>query len=177
MPNDCNSKKHIILTGFMGSGKTTLGLLLAQKYGRSFFDLDSELEAVLNCSIQEYFKLEGERMFRKVETQQLKKILTFPPAVIALGGGTPCYHENMELIKKHSKSIYLKLSSAKLFDRLVHCREKRPLISDCDEASLMKFIHDSLGKRKRYYEMSDLVFSNDETLSEATLERLHALLH
>lgn len=161
----------------MGSGKTTLGPLIARKYGMCFFDLDKELESVLNCSIQEYFKLESEQMFRLFETKQLKRILALPPAVIALGGGTPCYNKNMELIKQHSKSIYLKLSSDQLFHRLLHHKEKRPLISDLDEKSLREYIQENLEKRSKYYKMADVVFINDQTLTKATLDRLCALLH
>lgn len=142
---------RITLIGFMGSGKTTAGESLAAKLGYTFVDLDQAVEAVERKTITTIFEESGEEHFRKTEHEMLKALLEKDNCVIATGGGTPCFNDNMLLINQKSISVYLKLSADSLFDRLVNEREHRPLIKTLNEKELKQFILDKLLLREPYY--------------------------
>ncbi|HIF14924.1 MAG TPA: shikimate kinase, partial [Bacteroidetes bacterium] len=94
------------ILGFMGSGKTTIGKQLAKKLNYNFIDLDQYIEKALNTSVSSIFSDKGEPYFRDIETSYLKKALELKNSVISLGGGTPCFNNNMDIINVHSKSIF-----------------------------------------------------------------------
>src|SRR5690606_7293016 len=119
----------ITLLGYMGSGKSTMGNQLATDLGFDFIDLDQYIESKENTNISGLFKNLGEIKFRKIEHERLKEVLNLPKnTVIALGGGTPVYYNNMDLINEHSHSVYLRLSPVQLFERLKNDKANRPLI-------------------------------------------------
>ena len=142
----------------MGCGKSHIGKKLATKTGAQFVDLDTEIERKENQSISEIFKNKGEIYFRKSETQVLKRLLEQQKSfVLALGGGTPCYGQNLELIKSGDcQSFYLKLSVKSLTQRLWEEKGKRPLINTIKtERKLEEFIQKHLFERRFYYMQSD----------------------
>jgi shikimate kinase len=142
----------ITLIGFMGCGKTTVGEALAKSLGYQFIDLDKIIESVTSSSIAEIFKIEGEEYFRKQEQEALKvALLNNNNCIIATGGGTPCFFDNMETINKNSVSVYLKMSTDGLFDRLKSERSHRPLIKDLKDKELKQFISELLLKREPHY--------------------------
>lgn len=154
--NDKN--KHIILLGFMGCGKSTIGdLLVSSLPAYSFVDLDTVIETKEKSSISKIFATKGESHFRRLESIHLKNLIsnTNKKYIISLGGGTPCYFGNMELVKDHI-SIYLKVGVERLVHRLSIEAENRPLIADLAKPELRHFIKSSLYYRKTFYEKASI---------------------
>lgn len=164
----------IILMGYMGSGKSTVGLQLAKIIDYIFVDLDAYIEAKENTSIPELFKSKGEIYFRNIETKYLKALLdSNEPSVIALGGGTPCYGTNLELILDANdvKSVYLKLSILSLVKRLELEKNKRPLISHLKtQEDLTEFIGKHLFERSPYYSQANEIINIDEKSVDEVVE-------
>lgn len=160
----------IFLLGYMGSGKSYLGKLLAEKLKYDFIDMDKEIEKNEQSTISEIFQQKGEIYFRKIEKRTLEQLTRREDsAVISLGGGTPCYGNNMELVKEtnHSASFYLKLSIANLADRLEKEKEHRPMISHLkDREKLVEFIGKHLFERSFYYNQSDHIIQCDSKSPE-----------
>ena len=120
--------KHIILIGFMGSGKSTMGRLIANKFQYAFVDTDHYIEKKEGRKISEIFTDDGEEYFRNLETEVLKELLdSEEKKVLALGGGTPLRAENRELLKKNGNVIFLKVTSEDAYQRLKDDSE-RPLL-------------------------------------------------
>ncbi len=144
--------RHIVLIGFMGSGKTTIGKHLAYLTKRPFIDLDSVIEKRENMKINDIFALKGEDYFRQIEAISLKMILKdSPPAIIATGGGTPCFFDNMQKILNNGKAIYLKVGVFALFQRLKHAHD-RPILHYKAGRTLWLFIKEKMKERKKYYQ-------------------------
>lgn len=143
----------IVLLGYMASGKSTIGKQLAAQLNSRFLDLDSVIENRTQQTIPELFDKKGEIHFRKEEHFALKSVLEEDDDfVLALGGGTPCYGNNMELIlEKATQSIYLQLSIPALVGRLLHEKDSRPLVQHLDEADLPEFVGKHLFERRNYY--------------------------
>ena len=167
---------NLILIGYMGSGKSTLGKKLAKTLNYPFIDLDDYIEEKEEMSISELFEVRGEIYFRKIEHAYLKDILEFQnDVVLALGGGTPCYANNMELINndKTSTSVYFKAGIKELVGRLKHERAKRPLLNrfNTDE-ELAEFIGKHLFERTVYYNQADIVVNVDRKTQFAILDEV-----
>ena len=158
---------RIFLIGYMGAGKTTLGTLLAEELGVDFVDLDLFIEARYQKTIGQIFEEDGEDGFRKIESAVLKEVGTFEGIVISVGGGTPCFYDNMEFMNEAGRTIYLKTSSKVLADRLNTCKSKRPLIKDKSEEELLDFVAQSLKTREPFYLKSAHVFETETLLSDA----------
>ena len=153
---------QIILLGYMGSGKSSVGKKLAKKLNVDFIDLDSYIEEREGCSIAALFAEKGEIYFRKVEHQALEELVKSKTKyVLAVGGGTPCYANNIELINKVDQSVYLKTSIAELYKRLVKNKQKRPLIKDIADDKLQEFIAKHLFERSGFYEQAKLTVLTD----------------
>jgi len=145
---------RVFLVGFMGSGKTTLGRLLAIQLNYSFLDLDEWIEQREGKSIAEIFSTQGETRFREVERDSLRALETRENLVISSGGGTPCHHENMEWMNQHGITIFLNPSAEILYNRLQDQKVHRPLISELDSISLKTLIETRLVERMPYYTQS-----------------------
>jgi len=144
----------LVLLGYMASGKSTIGKKLSKKMNIPFIDLDTEIIQRSGMSIPEIFKLKGEIYFRKLESEVLQILLNEEKElIIALGGGTPCYGNNMKEILKKATSIYLKGSLNYMVDRLSNPKRKskRPLIAHIDQNDLKEFIAKHLFERNNYY--------------------------
>lgn len=167
---------HIVLLGYMGSGKSTVGKKLAEKLHVDFIDLDEYIEEKEGSSINQLFATKGEIYFRKLENIALKELMNSEDSfVLAVGGGTPCYSNNIELINESDFSIYLKSSIKELYNRLLKQKDDRPLIKDLPGESLLEFIGKHLFERLPYYEKAKLVISSDgkeveEIVDEITLK-------
>lgn len=139
------------LTGYMGSGKSTVGEKLAAKLKYDFIDLDKLIESDYKQSIPEIFATKGEKEFRAMEHNTLKRVIEKNNVVVACGGGTPCYYDNMELMSKNGVTVYIKMSVDALVDRLTNAKEKRPLIENKTAPELRSFIKRQLEKREDIY--------------------------
>ena len=142
---------RIYLVGFMGSGKSSVGKRLAKKLDYSFVDLDDEAERLAGKTVTEIFQLRGEEHFRKLEQQALKLSAQLQNAVIATGGGTPCYFDNMDFINANGASVYLRMSPASLVYRLEHAQKERPLVKNLSGDGLLQYIETKLKEREPYY--------------------------
>jgi len=166
----------IVLCGYMGSGKSQVGRLLASKLGLVFFDLDDQIEKIQQNSVKKIFLEKGEIFFRKKENEVLKELLDAPESfILSLGGGTPCYADNLEILKnnKEVRLIYLKVELNELTKRLFNEKEKRPLISDQESReSLNDFIRKHLFERQYYYLQSDVVLDVSTLNIEETVNLL-----
>ncbi|PZW40436.1 shikimate kinase [Mesonia algae] len=166
----------IVLCGYMGSGKSQVGRLLASKLGLVFFDLDDQIEKNQQKSVKKIFLEKGEIFFRKKENEVLKELLDAPESfILSLGGGTPCYADNLEILKnnKEVRLIYLKVELNELTKRLFNEKEKRPLISDQESReSLNDFIRKHLFERQYYYLQSDVVLDVSTLSIEETVNLL-----
>lgn len=152
----------IVLLGYMGSGKSTVAKLLASSLKQPFTDLDDYIEQKEQKTIKELFEENGEIYFRLQESKYLKEVLEDnSPGIVALGGGTPCYGHNMELIKHLSKSFYLKGSIATIGKRLSTEKSQRPLIAALNEEQLTEFIAKHLFERRTFYEQAGTMVNID----------------
>lgn len=154
----------IILIGYMGSGKSTIGQKLSELLKLDFIDLDTYIQNKEGESIPELFKTRGEIYFRKIENQYLGEVLSMKNAIISLGGGTPCYGDNMQSINTTttSKSIYLKASIPNLVERLYNERAERPLIAHLtNKNELSEFIGKHLFERSFFYSQADVTVAVD----------------
>ena len=151
------SRNHIVLIGFMGSGKTTVGALLANALELPFIDLDALIVEKEGMSISSIFAEKGEPYFRKIEHKLLLQSLTKNrPSVISTGGGAPCFHNGINLINEYGLSFYLKIGRQAILDRIMGDSE-RPLVIGKTKVQLMKFIDGSLRTREAYYQRADRV--------------------
>lgn len=154
---------RIFLVGFMGSGKSYTGKLLAQKSGFPLIDLDQWIETKYQTSISEIFSSKGEDKFREIEKDALHEMAAFDNVIVACGGGTPCYYDNMAWMKKNGITVYLKASPALLAERLEKERGKRPLLSNLNTyQQLLAFIKNKLEERVSYYGQADLIIDQDD---------------
>ncbi len=158
------------LIGYMGSGKTTAGKKLATKLGYDFIDLDNFIETEYQQTIPEIFSTKGEKEFRAMEHNALKKLIEKDNLIIACGGGTPCYYNNIELMNNNGITVYLKMSVDSLVNRLLNATEKRPLIANKTEAELRAFVNRQLEKREDIYHQAQyIVKGKDLNVDELVL--------
>lgn len=155
--------KKIILLGYMGVGKSTVANILAKKLAIKSFDLDDLIEESQQKTISDIFKQNGEIYFRKIEAQVLRQFISNQQSfVLALGGGTPCYANNHELLKAEGiTSVYLRASTDVLVDRLKQEQQKRPLIAHLNSVELKDYITKHLFDRSYYYHQSKRIIDTD----------------
>ncbi len=154
-------RNNVILVGYMGSGKTTLGKKLAKALEFEFIDTDKKIEEAFNISVNEIFKTIGEDKFRELETLF---ITTFKGerAVIATGGGLPCFNENMNSLKDLGLILYLNRPAKELAHRLSQSKTKRPLLANKSNNELLLFIKNQLNEREEYYNQADFILDRDK---------------
>ena len=153
---------RIFLTGYMGSGKTTLGRALAADIGIPFIDLDHYIEKRYCKTIAQLFAERGEDGFREIERRVLHEVGEFEDVIISTGGGTPCFFDNVEYMNGQGTTVYLDVPVERLFIRLSIARSKRPLIKDKNDEELKSFIAEQLGKRAPHYSKAQYTFRADK---------------
>lgn len=155
-------KELIFICGFMASGKSTHGKQLARNIGYHFIDLDDFIALRFDQDITELFQEKGEAAFRTIESEALAEcIRDNRKTVIALGGGTPCFNDNLSLIKTSGKLIYLKVLPEVLYQRVFGVKSGRPLLDGKDSEEMQRYIRDLLATREQFYRQADLVIAND----------------
>ncbi len=163
----------IVLLGYMGSGKTTISQILAQNLGLDFCDLDQIIEKNEETTVSDIFKNKGEIYFRKIESKTLQEFVkTNDNFVLALGGGTPCYANNHEILQmKELNSFYLKGNISTLFERLEVQKKQRPLIANFDAVQLEDYIRKHLFDRSFYYlQAKYIIVIDNKSIAEICLE-------
>ncbi|MBO5659598.1 MAG: shikimate kinase [Bacteroidaceae bacterium] len=142
---------RIILVGYMGAGKTTVGRQLAMALGLSFYDLDWYIEMRYHRTVAQLFSERGEEGFRELERNMLHEVAEFEDVVLSGGGGTPCYFDNMDYINAQAETIYLKADPEVLAMHLKMGKVERPLIKGKTGEELVQYIRESLQKREPFY--------------------------
>jgi shikimate kinase len=168
----------ISLVGYMGCGKSHISKILSEKINFKLIDLDKEISRRNKLTIPEIFEKKGDIYFRKLERETLEEILaTEENLILSLGGGTPVYYNNMEIINNNSKSIFLKASIGTLTERLSKQKEKRPIIANISDENLPEFIAKHLFERNEYYNKAMISVSTDsrepEDIMNEIIEKLY----
>lgn len=146
----------IFLNGFMGSGKSYWGKIWALQYGYFFYDLDEVIETNEGKSIADIFENQGEEYFRKIETEALQNFVQKYNCIIACGGGTACFNDNIDWMNSHGATVYLEASPQYILSRVKDEKSKRPLINKLNEAELIFFIEQKLKERVPFYNQAQL---------------------
>ena len=144
--------KRIILVGYMGSGKTTVGKALSKETGMMFYDLDWYIESRMRKSVSQIFAEKGEEGFRKIEYNMLHEVAEFEDVIISCGGGTPCFFDNMDYLNQQGDVVYLKASPETLYKHLLMAKVERPLLKDKSPEELIGYITEHLKERAPFYE-------------------------
>ncbi|QWX84494.1 AAA family ATPase [Cellulophaga sp. HaHaR_3_176] len=163
----------IVLVGYMGSGKSTIGKLLSKKLKINFIDLDEYIESELKSSVSDIFKERGELFFRKKEHEYVKKIMEEKKSfILSTGGGTPCYSNNLGVISDKTDNVfYLKVSISGLISRLTLEKDSRPLIKNIKEDDLPEFIGKHLFERNNFYlQAKNVITCDDKSAEEIVIE-------
>ncbi len=160
---------RIALVGYMGCGKTSLGQQLSEKIAIPFIDLDQWIEESEGLKIAELFATKGENYFRVKESEALKQVLqTHQTLILATGGGTPCFFNNMYFLNESCKTVYLQCSPKKLLERISSDKNIRPLLSSTNFDLI-----DHLLQREPHYLQSQYILNGDQTFSELISDLQH----
>lgn len=142
---------RIILIGYMGAGKTTVGKELAKALGLTFYDLDWYISTRMRKTVKELFDERGEEGFRKIEHNMLHEVAEFENVIISCGGGTPCFFDNMEYMNQQAETIYLKALPEVLYEHLRIGKGVRPLLLGKSPEEVQAFVREQLEEREKYY--------------------------
>ena len=155
------SNKPVFIIGYMASGKTTFGAALANRLNRPFIDLDLFIENKEDSSVSQIFARAGEDRFRCIEKDALHEVADISNAVIACGGGTPCFFDNMDFINSKGISVFLEASPDVLLERLIEANSSRPLVKNKAPHEIKGIIHSQLEKRLPFYKKAHIYWNGD----------------
>ncbi|UEG50190.1 shikimate kinase [Ferruginibacter lapsinanis] len=171
------STNNIFLIGFMGTGKTHWGKIWSAAHNFSFIDLDEMIEKAEGKTVAEIFEQHGEDYFRLLETKMLRRLINKQHTIIACGGGTPCFHDNMEWMNKQGTTVYISSSSHDILKRVLAEQDKRPLLKKLNQAELLFFIEQKLKEREPFYSQATITLDaatiNEETFSTISSSNQH----
>lgn len=171
---------RIILIGYMGAGKTTVGKALSKELGIPFYDLDWYIENRRRKTIPQLFAEVGEEGFRKIEYNMLHEVAEFEDVIISCGGGTPCFFDNIDYMNRQGQVVYLKADPEVLYKHLLMGKTERPLLKGKSPEQLIAFIKEQLAQRELFYNRAN--YSLDVSLMDnyekikITIEKLRELL-
>lgn len=143
--------QRIILIGYMGAGKTTVGRQLAKRLGLMFYDLDWYITSRMRRTVKEIFDEGGEEAFRRIEHNMLHEVAEFEDVVISCGGGTPCFFDNMDYMNAQGETVYLKATPDVLYAHLKMGKSVRPLLLDKTPEQVEAFVKEQLKEREPFY--------------------------
>lgn len=146
--------KNIVLVGFMGTGKTSTGKVLAQRLGKAFIDMDSRIEEEQGMTIPKIFETEGEAHFRRLEKELVRKLSERANAVISTGGGTIKDPENVALLKESGIIVCLTASPEVILERTER-KGERPVLDGADQGDRLAAIEKLLAERAGFYRQAD----------------------
>lgn len=157
---------RIFLIGFMGAGKTHWGKQVANRMGLPFHDLDELVVAQEGRSIADIFTENGEEYFRLAEKQMLEELVEREDSmIISCGGGTPCFFNNIDFMKRHGIVVWLNTHVEVILQRLLKERMHRPLLKDIRDEDLRNHIVRKLNERRMYYEQADVIIDKEDSIS------------
>ena len=146
----------------MGSGKTTAGRALARRYGLEHIDLDWRIEQRFRTKIADMFAEIEEEGFRLRERNMLHEVMQMENVVISVGGGTPCFFDNMEQMNAAGQTIYLQCSVDVLVERIMRSQNKRPIVANKSREELMTFVANHLAEREVFYLQAQCVWNAEK---------------
>ena len=171
---------RIILIGYMGAGKTTVGKALSKELGIIFYDLDWYIESRMRKSVSQIFAERGEEGFRKIEYNMLHEVAEFENVIISCGGGTPCFFDNMDYLNQQGQVVYLKADPEVLYKHLLMGKVERPLLKGKTPEELIAYITEHLKEREPYYNKAqhvlDVSVLDNYDKINISVERIRALL-
>ncbi|WP_024989775.1 shikimate kinase [Segatella albensis] len=153
--------KRIIIIGYMGAGKTTVGKCLAKELNMDFYDLDWYIESRMRKTVKQIFDEVGEEGFRKIEHNMLHEVAEFENVIISCGGGTPCFFDNIEYMNQQGETVFLKASPEVLYGHLKMGKTVRPLLLNKTPEEVKVFINEQLEKRNPYYTQAKYTLNVD----------------
>lgn len=162
--------RPIFIIGFMGSGKSTLGRAVSKATGMQFIDLDAYIEQRYHANVRDIFASKGEDGFRDVERRMLHEVSDFEDVIVACGGGTPCFFDNMEHMNSKGLTIMLTATNESLQRRLKVGRNRRPLIASMTDEELNTYISEALNQRMEFYSQAAETFSGDRLDSKQQID-------
>ena len=163
----------IFLIGFMGCGKTHWGRQLSQKLNIPFFDLDEKIAEHEGRPIVDIFRIEGEEYFRLLEKDLLHLISeSHETFVMACGGGTPCFYNNIDYLKRQGTVVWINCSTECLFQRLKKEKEQRPLVAHLSDEELKSFIIKKYSGRKIYYQQATVILPEENFTLETLVNKI-----
>ena len=172
--------RRIILIGYMGAGKTTVGKALSKELGIPFYDLDWYIESRMRKTVSQIFAERGEEGFRQIEHNMLHEVAEFEDVIISCGGGTPCFFDNMDYMNQQGSVIYLKATPEVLYKHLLMGKGKRPLLEGKSPEELILFIREQLEKREFFYSKAqytvDVSLMDDYEKIKITTAKIRQLL-
>ena len=172
--------RRIILIGYMGSGKTTVGKALSKETGMMFYDLDWYIESRMRRSVSQIFAERGEEGFRQIEYNMLHEVAEFENVIISCGGGTPCFFDNMDYLNQQGDVVYLKATPETLYKHLLMAKVERPLLKDKSPEELIAYITEHLKERAPFYEKAlytlDVNVLDNYDKIAVSVERIKSLL-
>ena len=173
--------RRIILVGYMGSGKTTVGKALSKATGMMFYDLDWYIENRMHTTVSKLFSERGEEAFRKIEYNMLHEVAEFEDVIISCGGGTPCFFDNMDYLNQQGDVVYLKATPEVLYKHLLMAKVERPLLKGKSPEELIAYITAHLKERTPFYEKArhtlDVSVLDNHDKIATSVERLRTLLN
>jgi shikimate kinase len=164
--------QKIFLIGFMGCGKSKLGKATALKLEVSFLDLDTLIETINHQSIPQLFENLGEEGFRIKEKEALQQSVMANNAIIATGGGAPCFFDNMDWMNNNGVTIFIDTPVNVLADRLINAKVERPLVKGKSYEELLDFIATKLNERRPFYEQAQIVIKEGDLNAEMLIDAL-----
>ena len=169
----------IVLLGYMASGKSSVGKKISKRLKMNFIDLDDYIIDKEKATISEIFKEKGEIYFRNIENKYLNEILSKNDNfILSLGGGTPCYSNNMEIIKEKAIiSIYLQGNVPTMVKRLIKKKAKRPIIASLEDDKIPEFVAKHLFERRFFYEQAKMTIKIDDKTKTQVAKELVKLLN
>ena len=162
----------IVFVGYMASGKSAVAKAVSKELNLDLVDLDTYIETKEQLSIPQIFEKHGEIYFRKKESFYLKELLQRTDAfILSVGGGTPCFGDNMNSILENAVSVYLRATVQTIFNRVIHAKDQRPLVASIADENLQEFIAKHLFERTPFYDRAHHIVSvNDKGIAEISKE-------
>lgn len=169
---------RLYLTGYMATGKSTLGRKIAKRTELPFLDTDKMIEEAEGAEVADIITFAGEEYFREAERRALEQTAEYESAIVSTGGGLPIWGDNQKWIEEHGVSVYLKRSPEQILSRLsAHGRQKRPKFRGKSDEELLQFMHEHLAEREPVYLKANIVIDCSEVSDLEIADRLCELMN